>query len=101
MLSLEDVKNELDITFDDPRNDRKISAILRRAESKVRKYVGINEETELNLEEEALIINYCRYEYNSALEMFEKNFQCEINEARSVREVEAAFAEESEGEDGA
>lgn len=101
MLSLEDVKNELDITFDDPRNDRKITAIMRRAESKIRKYVGVDEETELNLEEEALIVNYCRYDYNNALEMFETNFQREINEARSVRVVEAALTEESEGEDGA
>lgn len=101
MISLEDVKNELDVTYDNPQTDRKLTGILCRAESKIRKYTGISDDTDFNPEEEELIINYCRYAYNNALEMFEANFQREINEARAVREVEAALLEESEAENGA
>lgn len=100
MLSLEEVKNELDKTYDDPLTDRKLTAIMRRAESKVRKYVGIDDSTEFNAEEDELFINYCRYADNNALDMFEVNFQREINEARAVRMVEAMASAEEGGESG-
>lgn len=100
MVTLEDVKNELDITYDDPQTDRKLTGIMRRAESKIRKYTGIDEETELNPEEDELIINYCRYAFNNALEMFETNYQHAINEARAVRTVEAMASAEEDGENG-
>lgn len=100
MVTLEDLKNELDITYNDPQTDRKLTGIMRRAESKIRKYTGIDEETELNPEEDELFINYCRYAFNNALEMFETNYQREINEARAVRMVEAMAAAEEDGKNG-
>lgn len=100
MVTLEDIKNELDITYNDPQTDRKLTGIMRRAESKVRKYVGIDEGTELNPEEDELLINYCRYAFNNALEMFETNYQREINEARAVRMVEAMASAEEDSKNG-
>lgn len=100
MVTLEELKNELDITYNDPLTDRKLTGIMRRAESKIRKYVGIDDSTELNAEEDELFINYCRYAFNNALEMFETNYQRAINEARAVRMVEAMASAEEDSKNG-
>lgn len=98
MVTLEDIKNEQDKTYNDPQTDRKLTDIMRRADSKIRKYVGIDEKTEFNPEEDSLFINLCRYMDNKVEEMFEGDYQHAINEARAVRMVEAMASAEEDGE---
>ncbi len=73
---LEEVKDYLKITWED--EDSYIQGIINRGKDYLNNLTG----TELGLEVEgqpkALLLDYCRYAYNSALEYFEENFYKEI-----------------------
>ena len=73
---LQEVKEYLKITWND--EDARIQGIIERGKNYLQELTG----TELDFEKEgqpkSLLLNYCRYDYNSALEYFEENFQREI-----------------------
>lgn len=73
MLSV--IKSSLKITWDN--EDKELESIIARGKSRLQGLTG----TTLNFEDgeiQDLLINYCRYAYNNALEYFEENFQREI-----------------------
>lgn len=69
---LQEVKEYLKITWDD--EDNYIQGIINRGKDYLNNLAG----TELDFEGEgqpkSLLLDYCRYAYNSALEYFEENF---------------------------
>lgn len=76
MPLLKDVKDYLKITWDD--EDDSLDGVIRRGQANLEELTG----TTLNFEQEgqakSLLLDYCRYAYNNALEYFEENFSKEI-----------------------
>lgn len=74
MLQL--VKDTLRITWDS--DDDFINQIIERGQAHLDELVGTGlDYTKTGLAQN-LFLNYCRYDYNNALEYFETNFQKEI-----------------------
>lgn len=82
---LQEVKDNLRITWND--EDLRLNNIIARGKSYLKELTG----TELDFDKEgqpkSLLLNYCRYDYNSALEYFEENFQREILRLQFVEAV--------------
>ena len=88
MITLEDVKNYLNVTYEDQDVDTKLTGILARADSNVRDLAAVAEGAELTPTEEQLVLDACRYIWNDAFEDFSGNFMSVINGARAKRQVE-------------
>lgn len=73
---LQELKDYLKITWDSENNY--LQNIIERGKEYLKDLTG----TELNFEEEgqakSLLLDYCRYYYNNAVEYFEDNFQKQI-----------------------
>lgn len=73
---LQEVKEYLKITWGD--EDSYIQGIINRGKDYLKQLTG----TELDFEKEglakSLLLDYCRYYYNNAVEYFEENFQGQI-----------------------
>jgi YD repeat-containing protein len=73
---LEEVKKYLGVTWDD--EDAKIQNIIDRGKKRLEGLTGGTLDfTSPGLPKD-LLLNYCRYDYNNAVEYFEENFQTEI-----------------------
>ena len=75
---LEDVKNYLDITYEDPDGDMKLCGIIQRGEAYLDKVAGKTQDYEKEGLPRALLLNYCRYARNNVIELFKENFQSEL-----------------------
>ncbi|MDI9412790.1 MAG: phage head-tail connector protein [Bacillota bacterium] len=73
---LQEVKNHLRITWDD--EDDEISSIIARGKSRLTGLAGPDLLFKRESLERDLLLNYCRYAYNNALEYFEDSFHREI-----------------------
>lgn len=75
---LEEVKRQLNITWQDEDIDNKLQDLIRQSQKAIQTLTG----TEINFEEnedaKELLINRIRYAYNNAIEYFEQNFHGEI-----------------------
>lgn len=75
---LNDVRNYLDITYEDEETDRKLTGIMKRGMTYLNGIAG----KELDFQEEgnprALLFDYCRYARNNVSELFEGNFRTEL-----------------------
>ena len=76
MTLLDEVKEELRITWDD--EDIRLQRLIERSKAYLDSLVG----AELDYEKEGvskdLLLARCRYSYNNAAEYFEENFQSDI-----------------------
>lgn len=76
---LEEVKDNLFVTWSD--NDKQIKIIILKSmnylQSKVSQILTIEDFSSYNIEH-TLLIERCRYDWNNALNEFEKNFASEI-----------------------
>lgn len=76
MSLLVEVKDYLKITWED--EDNYLQGIINRGKNYLKQLTG----TELDFEVEglakSLLLDYCRYAYNNALEYFEENFHKEL-----------------------
>lgn len=97
MITLEDVKNYLNATYEDEDVDTKLTGILTRADSNVRDLVAAAASAELTPTEEQLVLDACRYIWNDAFEDFSGNFLSVINGARAKRQVEFVGGGENGG----
>ena len=83
---LKDVRNYLDITWEDEAGDEKLSGLIARGIAYLDQIAG----TELEYEKEefprALLFDYVRYGDAGALDVFSQNFLTEINTLR-IHEV--------------
>lgn len=75
---LGDVRNYLDITWQDSETDRKLTGILERGMSYLDQAAGAEQDYTKEGAARALLFDYCRYARNNALELFEGNFRAEL-----------------------
>lgn len=73
---LKEVKDELKITWDD--EDEPLNRMIERGKVYFEELTGTNMDFLAEGQPKSLLLNYCRYDYNNALEYFEGNFQPEI-----------------------
>lgn len=76
---LKDIKDYLNITWEDERTNKNITGMIKRGMTYLQKVAGVSF---LDFTEEdsprALLFDYVRYANSQALEMFETNFQSEL-----------------------
>jgi len=73
---LNEIKDYLNITWDD--EDTKVQNIIDRGKSRIEGLTGASLDFSSPGLAKDLLLNYCRYDYNNAVEYFEENFQTEI-----------------------
>lgn len=87
-MTLETLKNYLDITWDDQATDAKLTGILDRAESILSDYAGETIDfTDETTPAAQLLLDCCRYIYSHALEDFKINFAAELLMLRAERQA--------------
>jgi len=89
-MLLNEVKNHLRITWND--EDAEITKLIERGKEVLSGLIGVEEGIAANFETEgllkALLLDWCRYSRNNALESFEQNFSSELLRAKLVYAVE-------------
>lgn len=92
MSLLTEVKDYLKITWTD--EDSNLQGTITRGKDYLQNLTG----TELDFEQEgqpkSLLLDYCRYAYNNALEYFEENFYKEITRLQLQEAVKENATEE-------
>jgi hypothetical protein len=85
---LQELKDYLKITWNS--EDANLAVIINRGEEHLQGLTG----TDLDFEKEglhkSLLLDYCRYYYNNAIEYFEENFQKEILRLQLKEAIKAA-----------
>lgn len=76
MSLLLEVKDYLKITWED--EDNYLQGIINRGKKYLKQLTGTELDFEVEGQPKALLLDYCRYAYNNALEYFEENFHKEI-----------------------
>ena len=94
MIDLAALKNELNITYDDPRIDDKVARIISQAEYSVKEWCAVPADAEFTPAEERLVFDCCRYIYNEVFAAFESDYIATINGCRSKR-LAAGFVPET------
>lgn len=85
---LSDVKNYLDITYEDEDVDKKLSGIIERGTSYLNKIAGVELVYTGEDTPKELLLDYCRYARNGALEYFKTNFKSALVSLRLEKEIE-------------
>ena len=103
MALLDTLKTYLDITWEDPHTDEKLTGILARAQTKLCAYAGTDTlDFPDGSEEQQILLDLCRYVYNNAGEDFEENYKPDLLMLRAKYTAEAGTDEnESENSGGA
>ena len=84
---LKELKNYLDITWDNEDTDSKLNGILQRATSVINGYAGCEISFSEQSDGKQLLFDCCRYIYNNAFEDFKVNFQQELIMLRASQAV--------------
>lgn len=89
---LKDVKNYLDITYQDEEIDEKVSGIIERGKQYLNSAAGA--ELDFITEDIArqLLFDVCRYIRSNAFEHFEENFKSQLVALRLKKDMEAYAA---------
>lgn len=86
---LEDVKNELDVTWNDEATDRRYRGLIARATT----YLDGKAGTVLDYDDDdlprTLMIEYVRYARDAALDVFENNYLSMILDLQNRKAVDA------------
>ena len=88
MSLLDEVKNYLDITWEDPQLEEKLDGIIARGKRYIDRIAGSPQDYEIEDKPKELLLDYCRYARSNALEMFQRNFLHELNGFQLDREAE-------------
>lgn len=75
-MLLQEVKAYLKITWDD--EDFHIQNIINRSKARLNELVGAELDFDSSGLAQDLLLDYCRYSYNNAVEYFEENFREQI-----------------------
>lgn len=95
---LADVKNYLDITWEDPATDRKLQGIIASGIRYLTDKLGPGVDyTQEGGDGRTLLMEYVRYFRDGALDIFENNYQALILAAQNRRKVKS-YAEVSDAE---
>ena len=93
---LNELKNYLDITWNDPATDEKLQGILNRATAVLNNYAGSEIDFSANENEKQLLFDCCRYIYNNVFEEFKINFSAELITLRAKYKI---IAEENKNDE--
>lgn len=85
---LDELKNYLNITWDDTATDIKVGGILTRAETILNNYSGYEIDFDADNSAKQLLFDCCRYIWNNAYEDFVKNFQSDLVALRARYKAE-------------
>lgn len=85
---LKEVKYYLKITWDS--EDNYLQGIINRGKSNLEELTGTTLDFEVEGQSKSLLLDYCRYAYNNALEYYEENFQKEILRLQLKEAVKAS-----------
>jgi hypothetical protein len=77
---LSDVKDYLNITWQDDRTDKKITGYINRGMKRLQDIAGASLDFTKEDLPRALLFDYCRYANSQALEVFETNFRGDLLE---------------------
>ena len=91
---LPEVKNYLDITWDDEATDRKIRGIIERGIKYINKAAGAELDYTVEGKPRELLFDYCRYVRSNALAEFLTNYLHELLSLQIEQEVKA-YAEKN------
>lgn len=84
---LEDVKNYLDITWDDEDTYNKLSGIIARGIKYIDGIAGKEMDYTNEDKPKELLLDYCRYVRSNALDQFKINYISELLTLQMVEEV--------------
>lgn len=87
-ILFEEVKNKLNITWEDIDTNNKIKMIIKDAIATLNYKLGADVNYLENGLEHQLFLNYCLYSYNNALHEFDKNYMNDIYQLRIKYEVQ-------------
>ena len=83
----QEVKDHLNITWDEEETNRKIERIINDATSTLNWKLGSNIDYLAGGQEHNLFLNYCMYSYNNCTNEFDNNYFNEIMQIRQKYEV--------------
>lgn len=75
---LKELKDNLDITWDDENTNRKLERYILQSEAYLKELSGTSLDFPTNLRARDLLLERCRYQYNNVSDEFEKNFESEL-----------------------
>lgn len=90
---LEQVRAQLDITWNDPDTDKHVEHIALSAQSAMAHQLGVPEDFDFSVPgiENTLLLAYSMYLWNKIdLQLFEHNYRSMLLQARAIHEVEQA-----------
>lgn len=99
MALLDDVKNYLDITWQDTATDNKLNGIISRGKAYLDRLSGEANGYETEGSARALLFDYVRYAMANALEDFEQNFIGELTQFQLDARLERYAEQSAESED--
>lgn len=86
---LDDVKNHLNITWDDDATDKKLSGIIASGMSYIDIKAGVDMDYTIDGLARTLLLEYARYMRDDALDVFENNYRMMLLSLQNERRVEA------------
>lgn len=93
-ILLKDLKNYLDITWEDPAGDEKLAGILLRGMGYLNHIAGAELNYMLEDKPRELLFDYVRYVRSNSLDEFQGDYLHELLALRQMSEVAQAEAEE-------
>lgn len=90
---LESVKNYLDITWQDPSTDKKVTGIVERGIKYINGIAGSDMDYTVEDKPRELLFDYCRYVRSNALNEFQNDFKQELLSLQISQEVKNYEAE--------
>lgn len=90
-----DVKNYLDITWEDEAGDLKLSGIIARGIKYINNVAGAELDYSKEDKPRELLYDYCRYVRSNALEMFQQNYLHELLSLQISQEVKSYAANQA------
>lgn len=84
---LQDVKDYLDIRWDDTTTDKKLTGIIQRGMKYLNSVAGGELDYSTEDKPKELLLDYCRYVRSNALEEFQKNYLHELLSLQIDEEV--------------
>ena len=90
------VRNYLDITWEDPAGDEKLSGIIARGIKYINSVAGAELDYTVEDKPRELLFDYCRYVRSNALDEFQNNYLHELLSLQIAQEVKDYVAENSD-----
>ncbi len=87
-MLLDDVKNYLDITWEDAAGDEKLSGIIERGKRYLETVAGEALDFDVEDKPRELLFDYARYARSNALHEFQTNYLHELLSLQIKKEVE-------------